>query len=115
MTTSGALSVVIPKTNPYQNGRKRLDMFVPFLLLLYKILLRDELPKFTLDQRDAIIATIRKRTQEEFTRMHMKDYEYLVKSFQPSQRAMIWLFVIGCVLSIGLAVFAVMNDFDEDD
>lgn len=82
---------------------------------IYKVELRDALYKIgNLDERDAIVSTIKNVTMSKFERMHMKDFKYLMRSFQPSNTAMIVLFILGTILSIGLAVYVIKNDIDSE-
>lgn len=69
----------------------------------------------TLDQRDAIVSSIQELTMKEFQRMHMKDFKYLMRSFQPSTAAMWWIFALASIASIGFAVWSVMNDITDDN
>lgn len=80
----------------------------------FKILLRDDIARLTLDDRDKIAALIRKHVSEQFVRMQMKDYEYLVRSFQPSNGAMLFLFFLGTFASIGAAIWSVTNDITDE-
>lgn len=82
---------------------------------LFKVKLRDRLLDIgTLDRRDDVVSAIRTSVQEDFVRMNMKDFEYLVRSFQPSSGAMIFLFILASATSIGLAIWAVNNDIHCD-
>lgn len=45
----------------------------------------------------------------------MSDYKYLMKSFQPSPVAMLWLFLIVSLGSLGLAAFTVCNEITDED
>lgn len=81
----------------------------------FKILMRDQIGQKTLDQRDDIANIIRAVTDTYFVRMHMSDYEYLVRAYQPSAAAMWWLFMIGTVGSLGLAAFTICNEIVDDD
>jgi hypothetical protein len=82
---------------------------------LFKVKLRDRLLDIgTLDRRDDVVSAIKTTVNEDFVRMNMKDFEYLVRSFQPSNGAMIFLFLLASATSIGLAVWAVKNDTDCD-
>lgn len=82
---------------------------------LFKIALKDDIQRIgSLDRRDEIATVIRAEVGGKFQRMHMKDYQYLVRSFQPSSTAMVWLIVIGIVASIGLAIWCVGNDMTDD-
>lgn len=82
----------------------------------YKVLLKDAIyATGSLDKRDQIATAIRLYTATYFQRMHMKDYQYLMKSFQPSQTAMLVLFFIGTLGSIGLAAFTITNDITDDE
>lgn len=83
---------------------------------LFGVTLKDDiLQAGSLDNnRDGIAKAIRTDVQDKFQRMHMKDYQYLVRSFQPSSTAMMVLFILGCLSSIGLAVWSVNNDITDD-
>jgi hypothetical protein len=82
----------------------------------YRILLRDELQKIgNIDKRDDIAAAISRITKDNFVRMEMKQYEYLVRSFQPSPSAMLFLFLFGTFGSIALAWFTVNNEVVDSD
>lgn len=81
-----------------------------------KVELRDAIEKIgTLDQRDQIVATITDITNSKFQRMHMKDMEYLMRSFQPSGAAMLWSFILSTLLSLGLAIWSIYNDITDDN
>lgn len=78
---------------------------------LFKVKLKDALFAIgNLDKRDDIANTVRRVVRDDYERMHMKDFEYLARSFQPSGGAMIFLFVLGCLSSIGLAVWTIRNE-----
>ena len=57
-----------------------------------------------LDHRDAIVNIITEETANRFERLHMKKMEFLVRSFQPSGTAMLWILFFG-VLASGIACF----------
>jgi hypothetical protein len=81
----------------------------------YKIAIRDGILDIgTLDARDEIVGLIAKETEAKFVRMHMKDFAYLTRSFQPSQGAMVFLFLLGIASTIGLAVWSVVNDITDE-
>lgn len=83
---------------------------------LYSITLKDDLTKIgTLDKRDDIVQAIRTETGSRFTRMHMKDYQYLMRSFQPSGTAIIILLVLGLLTEGGLAYFFIVNDLEDTE
>lgn len=67
----------------------------------------------TLDRRDDIAASIRNVTAAKFQRMHMKDFKYLMRSFQPSATAMWITFVLSTLLSLGLAAWSIYNDITD--
>jgi hypothetical protein len=82
---------------------------------IYKVRLRDDLMAIgSLNRRDAISAAIKSNTLKDFERMHMKDFEYLTRSYQPTSGAMIFLLAFGVLLTVGLAVWCVMNDYTDD-
>lgn len=83
---------------------------------IYKIRLKDDIQKIgTLQKRDDIVKAIRFRTQNDFKRMKMSDYEYLAHSFQPSATVMMWLFILSALLSLGIAAFCILNDEEDYD
>lgn len=80
----------------------------------FKVTLKDDILRIgSLDRRDDIIMAIRAAIGGKFERLHMKDYQYLVRSFQPSSTAMIVLFIFGVLLSAGLAYFVINNDVTD--
>jgi hypothetical protein len=82
---------------------------------IYKIELRDTLYKIgSLDRRDDIVSAICTVTVGKYERMHMSDYKYLLRSFQPSSMAMVMLFILATALAIGFSVWSVTNDINAD-
>lgn len=74
----------------------------------YIINLRDAIMRIgTLDKRDEIVATISAETLSDFSRMHMKNYKWLTRNFQPSGIAMMVLFILGLVLSLGTTIASI--------
>jgi hypothetical protein len=69
----------------------------------------------TLDERDMIVGGIKELTLKDFQRMHMKEYQYLMRSFQPSSAAMWWIFILSALSSIGFAIWSVLNEFTDDN
>jgi hypothetical protein len=68
----------------------------------YNIYVRDRiLNEKYLDHRDAIVSIIADETANRFQRMHMKSMEWLVRSFQPSGTAMLWILLFGVLASAG--------------
>lgn len=81
----------------------------------YKVELRDRIMEIgTLDKRDDIARAIREETQSKFTRMHMKDYEYLMRTIEPSSTAVMVMFFLCLCVSVGLAIYMVKNGVDDD-
>lgn len=82
----------------------------------FKIKLRDAIQDIgTLDKRDEIVYAIKSGVGTDFTRMHMKDFAYMTRSFQPSREAMYWLLALGVISSLGLAVWSVINDINPNE
>jgi hypothetical protein len=81
-----------------------------------KVELRDTILELgTLDRRDDIIKATEEQIKTNWHRRHMKDFEYLMAGLQPSTGATIALFIIGTLLSLGLAIFFWREDpFDDD-
>jgi hypothetical protein len=68
----------------------------------YIINLRDDITHIgTLDKRDDIVTAIVTESRTEFQRMHMKNYKWLTRNFQPSGTAMLILFILGTLASLG--------------
>ena len=80
----------------------------------FKVVLKDDILRIgSLDKRDDIVMAIKAAVGSKFERLHMKDYQYLVRSFQPSAGAMLFLFIFGIALSGGLAYFVITNDITD--
>lgn len=78
--------------------------------------LRDDIQAVgDLQRKDDIVNAITTQVADNFVRMHMKDMKWLMRSYQPSSAAMIWLFIIGVISSIGISVGIVYADLGEDD
>lgn len=70
----------------------------------YRDNLRDDIMEIgTLDRRDDIMKAVYSETQTKFVRMHMKDMQYLMRSFQPSGTAMWVTFILATLLSCGIS------------
>lgn len=81
---------------------------------LFKIAIKDDITRIgTLDQRDAIVNAIKVEIGGKYQRMHMKDYEYLVRSYQPSSGAMLFLLIFGTAISVGVGAWTVNNDIED--
>jgi hypothetical protein len=74
----------------------------------YIINLRDAIIRIgTLDKRDEIVHTIVEESRTDFARMHMKNYKWLTRNFQPSGTALIVLFILGTILSLGSTILSI--------
>jgi hypothetical protein len=83
---------------------------------LFKVTLRDNIMTAgSLRRRDVIADVIRAEIGGKFQRMHMKDYHYLVRSYQPSSGVMLFLIIFGFLGSVGLAIWCVGNGMTDDD
>lgn len=81
----------------------------------FKVELRDAIQQIgTLDQRDQIVQAISNHVSNQFDRMHMKDFQYLARSFQPSRGQMILIFFLSILVSLGLAIWSIKNDITDD-
>lgn len=68
----------------------------------YNIYVRDRiLEEKYLDHQDAIVKIISEETTARFQRLHMKQMEWLMRGFQPSNTAMVSIFILGILLSFG--------------
>lgn len=80
----------------------------------FKISLKDQIQDIHyLDRKDDIVAVIKTTTLNKFQRMHMKDMKYLMRSFQPSQSTMLIAFILAALLSVGLAVWSIVNNITD--
>lgn len=78
--------------------------------------LRDDIQALgQMDKRDDIVKVITTRVDADFVRMHMKSMQWIMRSYQPSGTAMMWLFIIGVILSLGISIAEVLYDLGEDD
>jgi len=78
--------------------------------------LRDDIQGIgNLLRKDDIVAAINTRVSADFVRMHMKDMKWIMRSYQPSSSTMMWIFIVGTILSVGISVWAVYADLGEDD
>lgn len=76
----------------------------------YTINLKDSILHIgTLDKRDEIVKTIVIESKNDFVRMHMKDYKWLTRNFQPSSDAMITLFILATLVSLGTCAIQILN------
>ncbi len=83
---------------------------------LFKVTLKDNITALGfLSRRDAIADTIRAEIGGKFERMHMKDYHYLVRSYQPSSGVMLFLVLFGFAASIGLGIWCVGNGQTDEN
>jgi hypothetical protein len=74
----------------------------------YIINLRDAIMHIgILDKRDEIMGVIVNESQTEFQRMHMKNYKWLTRNFQPSGTAMMILFILGTLLSLSTTILSI--------
>jgi len=79
-----------------------------------QVTLKDRIEGSYLTDKDAIVAAINENVSHDFKRMHMKDMKWLMRSFQPSQTAMIIIFILATLISIGISVWAVLADVNEN-
>lgn len=74
----------------------------------YSVSLKDKIMEIGyLNRRDEIAVAISETTQGQFQRMHMENYKWLVRSYQPSQKVMIWMFILATLASIGSCIGSV--------
>lgn len=68
----------------------------------YAVYVRDRILGIkNLDRRNDIVDVIVQETNQRFVRMHMKNMKWLVRGYQPSSTAMVWLLIIGIVTLFG--------------
>lgn len=80
----------------------------------YIIKLRDAITGIgVLDKRDEIVQAIVTESNTDFVRMHMKNYEWLLRNFEPSATAMWILFIIGMLASLGATWFTIIRARDD--
>ena len=64
----------------------------------------------TIDRRDLIDSFIRSDTDKYFTRLHMKNYKYMLNDFSPDTTLVGWLVVIFTLISIGTNIWLNSQD-----
>ncbi len=64
--------------------------------------------------RPAIIGAIKTSVAQSYVRKPMKDFEYLASTITPSVGQWIFAMILGLVLSIGIGMFVLKNDIDDD-
>jgi hypothetical protein len=78
-----------------------------------KVFLRDELQGKTFE--DDVPLIIRRAVSQMFRRTAMSDYEYLARAAQPSTGWLVFLYVLGTAISVGIAVYMHKHDvFGEE-
>lgn len=65
--------------------------------------------------RVRILSALSVGVKNHYVRKPMKDYEYLKDSVAPSMGEWIFAMVLGLAVSIGLGIFFLKNDHDQDD
>lgn len=82
----------------------------------FKVQLKNEISDIgTLDQRDKINSVIFNTSKDKFVRLHMKDMKYLMRSYQPSRKSMIIIFVISIIFSIAYPVVKLFFNFEREN
>lgn len=59
-----------------------------------------------------IINYSNKEIVDKFERRHFKEFSYL--TVEPTKSAVVWTYIISLILTIGMCVWAVMNEFDSN-
>jgi hypothetical protein len=80
----------------------------------FQIRLKDRIFQVgTLEKRDEIAKAIREEVSGGYKAMDIKQYKYLMSSYELSGTAMATLLSIGVLVSLGLAIWAVGNDIQQ--
>jgi len=82
---------------------------------LAEIVVRNSILKIGKLDRVAIMASIRKGVQENFIKRQMSDFEYLKNSTTPSKGMWLFSMIFGLILSIGIGIFLMNNNYDNED
>jgi hypothetical protein len=69
----------------------------------------------TLDKKDDIQQAILTISKAEFVRMHMHDMKWLIRSYEPSNATLWWLFFIAVIVEAGLAFASIKAGFTEEN
>lgn len=77
---------------------------------LFKVQLQDDLYNLKTVDRTKVISLIEKHTMESFVRKPMRDFKYLMDSYQPPVWALITIALIGVFGSIGLSIWFYKED-----
>lgn len=82
-----------------------------------KVELRDAIMDVgSLEKRDEILQEIETQINQKFVRRKMADFAYLMAGWQPPAGTLLWLFVVGFVMSIGSTIyFYVADPFGDEN
>jgi len=62
-----------------------------------------------------ILNAVAQNVDTYYHRKPMKDFEYLAHSAVPTLGVWIWSMIVGLIVSVGLGIFFMKNDFDQED
>lgn len=78
--------------------------------------LRDDIEGIgNLQRRDDLVKAMSARIDADFVRMRMKSMQWIMRSYQPSGTTILWLFILGVSLSLGISIWEIYRDLGEDD
>lgn len=81
-----------------------------------EVVARDAAAKLTsINDTDQIVNILQSSVSEHYIRKPMKDFEYLKNAMTPTAGMWIAAMIIGLISSIGLGIFFMNNDYDQDD
>lgn len=70
-----------------------------------KIVIRDDLMALGRFDGDAVLGIIDRNVSEKFVRRPMSDFEYLKSTIEPSRTVQWVLFILGCLIAVGLQLW----------
>lgn len=82
---------------------------------LAEVVVRDSILKLGTIERTAILKAIREGVDAHYLRKEMSDFEYLKNSIIPSTGMWTFSFIFGLIISIGLSILFMNNNYDDSD
>lgn len=81
-----------------------------------EVVARDAAMKLTsINDTDGLVNILQSSVSEYYMRKPMKDFEYLKNAMTPTFGTWVAAMIIGLISSIGLGIFFLTNDYDQDD
>lgn len=82
---------------------------------LAEVVIKDNITAIGMLDREKIISSLKETVVKYYHRKSMSDFEYLKNTTTPSTTFWVVSMILGFLLSIGLGIFFLTNDYDEPD